>query len=144
MAKNVHDDVLDAALNYLKDNADKLLVLSAEPTGASAYTNATTAHTASGYLLADAVLAASGADFTGPAEGVTSGRRITVDAQSSMAIDGLASAAAADATHVALVLDAVGSSAGAVLYTTTCTTQSLTGGNTVNTPAWDIEIRDPA
>jgi hypothetical protein len=140
MGKNVHDNVLDAALGYLPTNANRLIVLSAEPTGASAYVNATTNVDSSGYRLADATISAS--DFTGPANGDTSGRKITVNAQSSMSIDGIASSA--NATHVALVKQSSSASSQLVLYTTTCTSQSLTGGNKVNTPAWDIEIRDPS
>ena len=140
MAKNVHDNVLDAALSYLASNANRLIVLNAEPTGASAYTNAMTDADSSGYRLASATISAS--DFTGPANGDTSGRKITVNAQSSMSIDGIA--ASSSATHVALVkYHASSASSQLVLYTTTCTSQSLTGGNQVNTPAWDIEIRDP-
>jgi hypothetical protein len=139
MAKNVHDDVLDQALNYLENNANRLVVLTAEPTGASAYTNAQTNYDSSGYRLAEATISAS--DFTGPVDGDTSGRKTTVNAQSSMSINGVASSA--NATHVALVLNHASASSQAVLYTTTCTSQSLTGGNQVNTPAWDIEIRDP-
>jgi hypothetical protein len=41
------------------------------------------------------------------------------------------------ATHVALC------DATRLLYVTTCTSQALTSGNTVNIPAWDIEIADP-
>jgi hypothetical protein len=140
MAKNVHDDVLDQALNYLENNANRLIVLTAEPTGASAYTNATTAFDSSGYKLASAVISAS--DFTGPADGDTSGRKTQVNAQSSMSIDGVASSTSA--THVALVKQSSSASSQFVLYTTTCTTQNLTGGNKVNTPNWDIEIRDPS
>jgi hypothetical protein len=140
MAKNVHDNVLDASLNYLKTNANRLIVLSAEPTGASAYANAMLDVDSSGYRLASATISAS--DFTGPAEGDTSGRKIAVNAQSSMSIDGIA--ASENATHVALVKASSSASSQMVLYTTTCTSQSLTGGNKVNTPAWDIEIRDPS
>lgn len=140
MAKNVHNDVLDAALNYLKNNANRLVVLTSEPTGASAYTNAQTNYDSSGFRLAEATISAS--DFTGPADGDTSGRKVQVNAQSSMSINGVASSA--NATHVGLVKYHASASSQAVLYTTTCTSQSLTGGNKVNTPNWDIEIRDPA
>lgn len=140
MAKNVHDNMLDAALNYLKSNANRLVVLTAEPTGASAYSNAITAKDSSGFQLASATISAS--DFTGPADGDTSGRKIAVGAQSSMSIDGIA--ASSSATHVSVVkFHASSASSQLVIYTTTCTTQSLTGGNKVNTPAWDIELRDP-
>jgi hypothetical protein len=139
MAKNVHDNMLDAALNYLKSNGNRLVVLSAEPTGASAYTNAQTDYDSSGYRLAEATISAS--DFTGPANGDTSGRKIAVNAQSSMSINGVASSA--NATHVAVVKNSSSASSQMVIYTTTCTSQSLTGGNKVNTPAWDVELRDP-
>lgn len=141
MGKNVHDNVLDAALDYIKNNSIRLVVLNAEPTGASAYTNAQTNADSSGYRLAQATI--SSADFTGPANGDTSGRKITVNAQSSMSIDGVASTGSA--THVALVkYHASSASSQLVIFTTTCTTQTLTGGNKVNTPAWDIELRDPS
>jgi len=141
MGKNVHDNVLDAALNYLKNNGNRLVVLTAEPTGASAYTNAQTNVDSSGYRLAEATISAS--DFTGPADGDTSGRKITVNAQSSMSINGVASTGSA--THVAIVqYHASSASSQNVLYTTTCTTQTLTGGNKVNTPAWVVELRDPS
>ena len=101
MGKNVHDNVLDAALNYIKNNATKLIVLTAEPTGASAYANATTAKDSSGFKLADEVIIS--ADFTGPANGDTSGRKVQVNAQSSISIDGIA--ASSSATHVCMVDD---------------------------------------
>ena len=141
MGKNVHDNMLDAALNYLKNNGTRLVVLTSEPTGASAYTNAQTAKDSSGFRLAEATISAS--DYTGPANGDSSGRKIAVNAQSSMSINGVASSA--NATHVSVVkYHASSASSQLVLYTTTCTSQNLTGGNKVNTPAWDIEIRDPA
>lgn len=137
MAKSVHDNVLDAALNYVKTNANRLVVATDAPN----YTQAQADFDSSGYRLAEATISAS--DFTGPAEGGTSGRKITVNAQSSMSIDGIASGAQ-NATHVALVKNHASASSQAVLYVTTCTSQSLTAGNKVNTPAWVIEIRDPA
>jgi hypothetical protein len=139
MGKNVHDNVLDAALNYIKTNCNKLFVLSSEPTGASAYTNMTTDKDSSGFRLADSSVIASSA-FTGPANG-SSGRKLTVSAQSSMSIDGIASSA--NATEVALGKTSSSASSQLVLYVTTCTSQNLTGGNKVNTPAWDIQINDP-
>ena len=125
MAKTVHDDVLDAALNYIDANCTRMTACSAQPT---TYTegNAT-------YALADVTMA--GADFT-PANGDTSGRKLTMSAKSSVLID-----TSGTATHVAL-LDVSNSK---LLYVTTCTSQALTanGSNTVNFPAWDIEIADP-
>lgn len=125
MAKAVHDDVLDAALNILKNNATRLTVCSAQPTTYNEG-NAT-------YALADVTIDST--DFTGPANGDTSGRKIAINAQSGVTVD-----ASGTATHVAL-LDVANSK---LLYVTTCTSQALTSGNTLSTSAWDVEIADPA
>jgi hypothetical protein len=125
MAKAVHDDVLDAALNYIDTNCTRMTACSAQPT-TYVEGNAT-------YALADVTM--SGTDFT-PANGDTSGRKLTIGAKSSVLID-----SSGTATHVAL-LDVSNSK---LLYVTTCTSQALTanGSNTVNFPAWDVEIADP-
>lgn len=125
MAKVIHDDVLDGALNIVKNNATRQVVCSAEPT---TYTEAN-----STFALADVTMASG--DFTN-ANGDTSGRKTTVAAKSSVLIDG-----SGTATHVAL-LDVANTK---VLAVTTCTSQGLTanGSNTVNFPAWDIELSDP-
>jgi hypothetical protein len=126
MAKTVNDLVLDAALDYLSSNVTRMTACTTQPT---TYTegNAT-------YALADVTLA--GGDFT-KANGDTSGRKTTIGAKSSILID-----TSGTATHIAL-LDVSNSR---LLYVTTCTSQALTanGSNTVNFPAWDIEIQDPA
>lgn len=123
MAKSVHDDVLDGALNILKNNATRMTVCNAQPT---TYTegNAT-------FALADVTIDST--DFTN-ANGDTNGRKTTIAAQSTVAID-----TSGTATHVAL-LDVSNSK---LLYVTTCTSQALTSGGTVDFPAWDIEIADP-
>lgn len=125
MAKAVHDDVLDGAHDIIRNNATRMVACSAQPT---TYTegNAT-------FALADVTMASG--DFT-KANGDTSGRKVTVGAKSSVLID-----TTGTATHVAL-LDVTNSK---LLYVTTCTSQALTanGSNTVNFPAWDIELADP-
>lgn len=125
MGKAMNDAGADAALDYWTD-ADKMVVCSAEPT-TYAEANAT-------YALADAAM--TGGDFT-KANGDTSGRKVTVAAKTGNLID-----ASGTATHVALIK--TGDTT--LRYVTTCTSQALTanGSNTVNTPAWDIEIADPA
>lgn len=125
MGKAMHDDFADASLNLLKNYATRLTVCSAQPTS-YAEANAT-------YALADVTIDSS--DFTGPANGDTSGRKITVGAQSGVTVD-----SSGTATHVAL-LDVANSK---LLYVTTCTSQALTAGNTLSTSAWDVEIADPA
>lgn len=123
MAKSVHDDVLDGALNIIKNNCTRMTVCNAEPT--------TFTQGNSTFALADVTMAA--ADFTA-ANGDTSGRKLTVAAKSAVPVD-----TSGTATHVAL-LDVANSK---LLYVTTCTSQALTSGNTVNVPAWKAEIADP-
>jgi len=125
MGKRMNDLGADAALDYWTD-ADKIIACSAEPT-TFAEANAT-------YALADAAMV--GGDFS-KANGDTSGRKVTVAAKNSVLID-----VSGSATHIALVK--TGDST--LRYVTTCDTQALTanGSNTVNLPAWDIEIADPA
>ena len=122
MAKYQADAMLDAALNYIKNNATIMTVCSAQPTSR---TEAVTT-----YALADVTVDTG--DFT-LANGDTSGRKVTVSAQPGVAID-----ATGEATHIALC------SGTDLLYVTTCTAQQLTQGGTVDVPAWDIEIADAA
>jgi len=125
MAKIVHDDVLDAALNYIKNNATRICVCSTQPT---TYTELITT-----YKLAIKTISSS--DFTGPANGDTSGRKLTSNQHSGITVD-----ATGNAQHVGF-----GDSANSkLLYVTTCTLQGLTASNTVTIPAWDVEIADPA
>ncbi len=124
MAKSVHDDVLDGALNIIKNNCTRMVACSTQPT---TYTEANAT-----YALADVTLDSS--DFT-LANGDVSGRKATVAAQAGVTIDNSGTFA-----HVAL-LDVANSK---LLYVTTGTSQVLTAGGTVDFPAWDIEIADPA
>lgn len=125
MAKTTADRVLDAALNIVKNNDTRMIACSAQPT-TYAEANAT-------YALADVTMASG--DFT-VANGDVSGRKLTVAAKTGVLID-----TSGTATHVALV-DVTGTLLDVV---TTCTSQALTanGSNTVNFPAFDIEIADP-
>lgn len=132
MAKWSHDDNMDAMLNNIKNNTTRLCVCSAQPT---TYAEATTTYDggASKYKLA--IKTISSTDFTGPADGDASGRKLTVNEASGITVD-----ATASATHIALC----DSSNSKLLYVTTCTSQALTSGNTVTVPAFDIEVADPS
>lgn len=123
MAKYLHDDVLDGALNVIKNNATKLCICSTQPT---TYTEATTT-----YKLAIKTGLTS-ADYTGPADH-TSGRKLTVNAQSTISVDLAGTAEYVAVTGTSSVLYAV----------TTCTSQALSLGNTVSVPAWIISMGDP-
>jgi len=124
MAKAAPDIVMDGALDVIA-SATKQVACSTQPT---TYTEANAT-----YALADIVI--DGTAFT-KANGDTSGRKVTVAAQSGVLID-----TSGTATHVALVRTADST----LIYVTTCTSQALTanGANTVNFPAWDVEIADP-
>jgi hypothetical protein len=124
MAKAAPDIVLDGLLDIIA-TATKLVVCSSQPT--------TYAEANSTYALADVVL--DSGDFA-KANGDTSGRKITIAAQNGVLID-----ISGTALHIALVRTADST----LIYVTTCTSQALTanGSNTVNVPAWKVEIADP-
>lgn len=124
MAKTVVDAALDASFDYI-DQCNSMIVCSAQPT---TYTEAVTT-----YALATVAMTPD-TDYT-KANGDTSGRKVTVAAKSGVSIS-----SSGDATHIALVK--TGSTE--LVYVTTCTTQTLTSGGTVDIPAWKIEIADPA
>jgi hypothetical protein len=123
MGKAAPDATIDSMFDYI-DQSDLMCVCNAEPT---TYTEATAT-----FKLAD-VAVTPDTDFT-KANGDVSGRKVTVAAKSSVPVD-----TSGTATHVALVR-----TTGTTLrYVTTCTSQALTAGNTVNIPAFDIEVLDP-
>ena len=121
MARLVADAVLDAALNYIKNNGVTMTACSTQPT--------TYAEATSTYKLADVTI--DSADYTGPADH-TSGRKLTVNAQTGITVD-----SSGTYGHVAIC------SSDTLLYVTTGTSQVLTAGNTVDFPAWVISIADP-
>lgn len=118
MGKVVHNDVLDAAFTELA-TATGLCLNTSEPASRAA-------------AISDNLMPEATPSFTGPVDGDTNGRKLTVDASNGNTADGTGTA-----THVALI-DAV-----ELLYVTTCTSQAITSGNTVNIGAWDVEIADP-
>jgi hypothetical protein len=121
MAKTIHDDVFDGAHDVF-DQADLMTACSAQPT--------TRTEAVSTYKLADVAMTPD-TDYT-KANGDTSGRKCTVAAKSGVTVD-----SSGTATYIALV------DGSRLLAVTTCTSQALTSGNTVNFPAWDFEILDP-
>ena len=125
MAKAIPDAILDKTLDEIA-TATKQVLCSAQPT-TYAEANAT-------YALADIVI--DGSDFT-KANGDTSGRKVTIAAQTGVLID-----TSGTGNHIALIRTADST----LIYVTTCTSQAVTanGSNTVNFPAWDVEIADPS
>lgn len=125
MGKFANDDVMDAALDVIAEG-NILTVCSQQPTDR---TEAITT-----YKLADVALTPGdgNGDFT-VGNGDSSGRKVTVAQQTDIPVD-----STGDATHVAICDDT------RLLLVTTCTTQTLTAGNTVTVPAFDDEIADPS
>ena len=120
----LHDDILDQALNYISTNTENLYITSQEA--------GTFAEASSTYALGSK----ASPTFTGPANGDTSGRKVTCDAISdgSVSADGTAS-------HWSLTDD----SASKLLATgALSSSQSVTSGNTFTLTAFDIEIPDAA
>lgn len=122
MPKTAPDAVMDAAFDYI-DLADTMHVCSTLD-GTPTYAEITAASLAS-------VAVTPNTDFT-KAAGDTSGRKVTVAAK-----NGVSVTASGTANHLALVTV----SGTVVRYVTTCTSQVLTSGNTVNIPAWKVEIQ---
>jgi hypothetical protein len=129
MAKSAHNDVLDALGNYLKTNGNKLTACEGEPTTFEHASS--TKGTATGKSLSEHTLASG--DYALADD--TSGRKVTIAEQADIEV-----LATGDADHIAVV-DTVNSK---LLYVTTCTTQTLTDGNTVTFPAWKINVQDPS
>ena len=119
MAKFTADSVLDASCDKIA-TATILTVCSAQPT--------TRTEATATFKLADVAMDAG--DFT-KANGDVSGRKVTVAAQAAVPVD-----SSGTATHLALC------DGTEVLHVTICTSQALTAGNTVNTPAFDVEFLD--
>jgi hypothetical protein len=120
MGKIVDDSVLDAALDKIA-TATFMTICSAQPT--------TRTEAITTFALATQAMVSG--DYT-KANGNTSGRKVTVAAKS-----GISVSATGTATHVAFC------DGSTLLLVTTCTSQALTSGNTVNTPAFKDEIADP-
>lgn len=122
MAKFTHDDVLDAALAKIA-TATRMVITSGQPANFAGI---------AAVALADVTLTAGNGngDYV-IANGDTSGRKVTVGAQSGVTVDSTGTA-----THICLD-DGV-----TLLSVTTCTSQALTAANTVNVPAYDIEFLD--
>ena len=122
MAKVLSDACIDGGLTYFA-TATEITVCSAEPT---TYTQA---HTT--YMLVNHAL--TGGDFAAADD--TSGRKSTLAAQSGLSVTNPGTA-----IYIALTITGTTTLVG---YTT-CTSQVLSAGNTVNIPAFKWNIADPA
>ena len=122
MGKAVNTDVLDAALGVVR-TATRMVALAAQPADYA---------TANSAKLAEVVLAP--ADFSAFQTGTVDGRKTSVALKSGVSV-----IAAGTATHVALTDPGTSR----LLYVTTCPSQALVGGATVNFAPWEIEFGNP-
>jgi hypothetical protein len=135
MAKWANDAVLDLMFSATYPglrSTNLITVCTAQP---ATYADATTLYDGganTNYRLADVVVDISAVLL---ANGDTSGRKLTVPQQADIPVD-----ATGTATHIALC----NSTNTALLYVTTCTSQSLSSGGTVTIPAFDVELADPS
>lgn len=123
MAKWAPDAMLDAALDYVAA-ATVLHVCSGQP-----------ANYAGIAAVSLGSVAVDSGDFA-KADGDSSGRKLTVAAQS-----GIEVASSGTASHVVLA-----TTSGSVLryVTTLASSQAVVAGNTMDVAAWKIELADPS
>jgi len=123
MAKYIPDAVMDAALNDIRNNADKLHICAGQPADyadVSSHSKGEVSLTSSDFTIAD---------------GDTSGRKITVGSQTVPP--------GADGTIDHLVLVDVSESS--IKAVTTIPSKAVTNGVSVTIEAFDLwEIRDPS
>lgn len=121
MAKAAHDDVTDAYLEEILNNANTLCACSAQPT--------TRAEAITTYMLA--TVAVTAGDFT-VADAAGGGRKVTVAAKSGISISNNGTL-----THLAIVDNSK------LYFVTTTSSQDLVAGNLLNVPSWTITVGDP-
>jgi hypothetical protein len=126
MAKIQNDAMLDAGLQYVIDNTNRLFICATASTGTT-YDSAKTAALASVAIVSTL--------FT-IGDGDTSGRKVTL-----AIVSGVSVTTTGSATHAVLAQKSAGASA--MVYVTQTSVKALTAGDTLNTTAFDIELRDP-
>lgn len=125
MAKATPDAVLDTMLNDIA-LADELYVCSGQPANYAGI---------AAVALADVALTPGNGNGDFTIADHTSGRKLTVAAQSAIDID-----VSGTATHIVL---AVGGATDVIKQITTCTSQALVDTGTVTVPAYIISVSDP-
>jgi len=121
MAKSAHNDVLDAGLLVIKNNANLMTLCRSEPT--------TRIEAVATLALADTPMSSSSFWIR---DGGKSGRTMQVAARSTVTVD-----VAGIGTHVALV------DSTRLLAVTRVATVAVAVGDIVDFPAWEVEISDP-
>jgi hypothetical protein len=131
MGKFANDTIMDAALSTIRENVKRITVCSGQPTTVN---EAQDLKGAGGKALAR-LAATSAGSFAALANGDSSGRKMTVNTHS-----GIAVSATGLGNHVALLSSTAAST---LWYVTTASAQTLTSGNTLTINGWDVEFADP-
>jgi len=131
MAKSLNTAVLDEALNYVKNNATKLVLCSGEP---ATYNAATTNFGSGGNRLGDVALAA--ADMT-LSDGAGAGRKATV-AEKIITVD-VAATDPDKADHLAVV-DDTGSAL--LLVNIPDIPREVLAGDNIEVATFDLELSE--
>jgi hypothetical protein len=122
----VSDALYDLLLNAIKNNGLKITICSQAPT---TYTEANATYSRGSKVI-------SSSDFTGPANGDVSGRKLAVNA-----IAGISVSSSGNVTHVAIVDT---SNTNLLIVSALDQAYTVTSGGSVNTAAFDVEILDAA
>lgn len=132
MGKFVHDDVLDAGLLVIKNNASKIILCEGQP---ATYGQATTLKSGGGKKLGEK--AVSGSGYTGPANGDVSGRKLTKGQETGVSVT-----ESGDWDHIAEVDDANSR----LLRVTPRSegTLAITAGQAITVNAYKEEVKDPS
>ncbi|MFW6001816.1 MAG: hypothetical protein ACOCQD_00590 [archaeon] len=127
MTRYLHDDAIDASLEYIADNGDKLTVCATAP-------NTFTEATVDNMLMETTLTTGDGnGDYT-IGDYSAGGRKLTVSAQNDVTVD-----SSGTADHFAIV-DTTNSK---LLLVTPCQSMELTAGNTENLNSFDWVSKDP-
>jgi hypothetical protein len=128
MAKFTNDTALDAALNIIKNNANKMYLIKAYAFGDSYAT-------VLGNKVAEVAMAPTDMIV---ADGDSGGRKLTVAAKNAVPLT--AGTGTTPNLHIALVNDT-----GTTVYAVTDETsnQEMASGIEVNIPAWQVVVADP-
>ena len=128
MAKTVNSAAIDAAYDYIRARVTAITVCSAQPTTYAMANSVTGAN----YMLAKVAITSTGYTIAaGDAGG--SARKVTTTQKTGVTVT---------KTGAAKFVAWIGSTASVLLAVTTCTSQTITTGNTLTIPAHKHEFGD--
>jgi hypothetical protein len=128
MAKTINSNAVDASYDYIRVRATAITVCSAQPT---TYTQANSS-TGANYMLAKVAITSTGFTIAAGDAGGSS-RKMTTQQKTGVSVT---------KTGAAKFIAWIGSTASILLAVTTCTSQTITTGNTLTIPAHKHEFGD--